>query len=332
MAFYALPKIKFCPVLRAWNYVLGFKKTIYCPFRIAEPFSAGESQLVSWGGGILVLSDISPLQNILENLISSSEVTFPYDSDKPIENSLLELILGIRLFVDVATPKVIFGDWKYYQRTLESNTISKSHAEGITEGLEHEIRNLQTLVSINIENPKKKEIVDVELEVSLQISKLVWMSYVDRDKSLPLSELITRLREIIIWRTLVIKDNHDRLSHPDIFVPFPLLFVLAELCRNAYKYSIGNPEKSKREVNITFTIEGNARIRIDVTNKTNNTQTSAITCESRASKKTKMLGLTIVMKIVCDMLGGDFSFQIDDEGLAIASLSFLPSKTYEAYR
>jgi two-component sensor histidine kinase len=316
----------------AWNYVLGFKKTIYCPFRIAEPFSEGESRLVSWGGGILVLSNTFPLKNILHDIISSTEASFPYAFDKSIENSLLELILGIRLFVDVATPKVIFGDWKYYQRTLESNTISKSHAEGITQGLEHEIRALQSLVSLNIENPKRKEIVDVELEVSLQISKLVWMSYVDRDKSLQLSELMTRLREIVTWRTLVIKDNHASLSDPDISVPFPLLFVLAELCRNAYKYSTGNPERTKREVNITFKTEGDVLVSVNVRNKTNNTQTSPITCDSRVSKKTKMLGLTIVMKIVCDMLGGAFSFLINEEGQAIASFSFSRSKTYETHK
>ena len=308
----------------AWNYVLGFRKIIYCPFRIAERFDNGRTGLVSWGGGILVLSDSVSLSTMLE-YVAPRATTDQQSPDNTDDSSLLDLIMGIRHFIDVATPKVILGDWKYYRQTLQSKTIDIIHAQGISEGLGHELKNLQAYVTSYI-NPVKLDEVKTELEVSLRISKLVWEAYSCRDQRLSLPDLMERLRNILEWNTLTIDDKNVASENPKVSVPYPLLYVLAELCRNAFKYSIGNPVKTPRKVEIDFRIKQNELLSVRVLNRTKRND-PPVTCNNlEKDEGSTTLGLNLVMKIVCNLMDGNFSFKIN-KGIAIAHVTFNPPLT-----
>jgi two-component sensor histidine kinase len=308
----------------AWNYVLGFRKIIYCPYRIAEPSKeGGQSHLVSWGGGILVLSDSAPLSKILEYVTVDPEHDH-HDSDK-LDDSLWRSILGIRFFVDVATPKVIFSDWKYFQRTLERNTINKLHAKGISAGLSHELAILKNTVISHIEGSLGDDIA-IDLDVSRDISQLVWEAYSEADKQITLADLSKRLCEILRWGTLDLKFKGITANTVRVEAPIPLLYVLAELCRNAFKFSVGNPSTTTRKVEVNFTIAQTDLVSVRVLNKTQY-KPPRIICENRREgEPLKKLGLNLVMNIVCDLLGGKFSFEVV-RNQATASVLLKPRKT-----
>jgi signal transduction histidine kinase len=308
-----------------WNYALGFRKIIYCPFRIAEPFGQG---LVSWGGGILVLSDSVPLTTILESL-DVKTVSQPSGTN-PADEQLSQLVAAIRFFIDVATPKVILGDWKYYQRRLERTTINIEQAEGISEGLRHELKGLHTIVYSYVKDNKRQELIPL-LETSERMARLVYLAYTKQEDVLSLPELMRELNSILQWKTVRITDNGVSSQNPNVDVAFPLLYVISELCRNAVKFSPGNPIKDNREVLIDFVIEDDQLTEVHVMNQTNNNDFT-IDCRTREmTQPPRILGLYQVMNFVCDIFKGEFSFQIA-QGRATASVKLKKYSQFHAVR
>src|SRR5438552_2589780 len=96
-----------------WNFVFGFRRIVYCPFRTLEPPSRNsEAVTISWGGAIAVLRGAGSLRGLASALVGDTTV-------KRKDADLWDFLRGLRLFVDVATPKVMLGDWKYFQRNEE---------------------------------------------------------------------------------------------------------------------------------------------------------------------------------------------------------------------
>jgi hypothetical protein len=219
----------------------------------------------------------------------------------------------MKMLVDVATSRASIGDWKYHQNAYVRTVLKREHAGAISRGFEHEIRNLQLLAGLAIREDRLTKEVLAELDGNLAVSQLVFQAYTRIEETLSVTQLLDDLRKLLeIWADLKpdITDHEcDRLSP----VPYPLLFVLAELCRNGYDHSV---DGDKKIVHLVMRGGGKNDLDVVVTNETPNGDMP------RRGKRTSAVtfgGLDLVADLVEDGLGGKFAFEIKD-GIAMATV------------
>jgi hypothetical protein len=306
----------------AWNHALGFSNIVYCPYRTVEPAEdQTKTRMVSWGGVIIVLSDGDSLNKVTERLQSNL-------SDDSEDDPITSLVSNIRIFVDLATPKAIVGDWKYYQRTMGRLQMSKSHAQAVGSGLQHELRNLGDDALLSLPRGAERDALTTNISISVGIAKLIWEAYERPQEEVTLTDLMERLRLMFRWPDVALEDYGVAASMPDVRVRLPLIYALAELCRNAYKHGYwqavtGRVEAdmaSKKTVIVEFKAAKGRLSEVRVLNPTRKPD-SRFDGSSQAQNRGHLKGRNLVSAVVRDLLRGRFIFEVQ-AGHAIASISF----------
>jgi len=229
------------------------------------------------------------------------------------------LLAAMKLFVDVSTSQASIGDWKYYQKSYARKVIQREQAAGIAQGFEHEIRNLQftaglailedLVPSADVPIPEEKLLVDDliwELESNLAVSRLVFDAHIHPELTISVAKLREELKKLL-------PERDDFRINLDITVsgsvPKPLLFVIAELCRNAFNHSI----EGDRQADLKLTQTSTGKLRLVVINKTRNAnrpRTGTLDSETFG-------GQNLAARVVKQILRGRFTFEIHN-GLATA--------------
>lgn len=297
----------------AWNHALGFRNIIYCPYRTLEPSKEQNgTKMISWGGAVIVLGDRVDLVKVMQGLESTN-------STCPDQERLSDFVANIRIFVDLATPKVIVGDWKYYQQMKTRQQIGEEQALAVAAGLNHELLNLGEAILLNVPKGVKRQNLATRLRISARIAELVWVAYLNPKEEVSLSQLMDQLREILCWEDIVLDDGDSSSLSPNVQVQQPMVFAMAELCRNAYKHGswqstppdgeAASQVPAKKTVTIAFLTQEEQLLRVTISNPTEKPDS---TFDGRNPKRTgiQLKGRLLVQKVVEDLLGGRFSFAI----------------------
>ena len=298
----------------AWNFLLRFRRVVYIPYRTLEPQGDNIATIRSWSGVILCLKDKVALPEEVIPFLSASRSK--HSSTGSRTTRISPLLAAMKLLVDVATSHASIGDWKCYQNDYVKSVLRREHAAAISQGFEHEVRNLQLLagLAIKINDKALTEEVLAELDGNLAFSQLVFDAYTRTDQIISKRMLFWKLDTLLeIWK------DHLQIEIPDADrndlqdVPYPLLFVLAELCRNAYCHSLG---RKMTIVQLSLKGGGSAMLEATVRNETLN---GNIERQGKRQEIHTFGGLDLVADIVEDVLGGKFGFIIKD-GKATATV------------
>jgi hypothetical protein len=138
-------------------------------------------------------------------------------------------------------------------------------------------------------------------------------------EELRLCELLDKLREILCWEDVVLDDAGFSSSNPTTRVFAPMLYVLAELCRNAYKHGDWHTESrgtsgssmspSEKRIKIDFSTKSGRLSRVTVTNPTRKPP-SHFDGRNVGLATIRLKGRLLVARVVEDLLGGHFTFEI----------------------
>jgi hypothetical protein len=300
----------------AWNVLLGFRRLVYVPFRTIEPVYPGEPDVISWGGIILALNNRISLDRRELNFLS---VKYLQPRTKRRPQRLAPLIAATKLLVDVATSRASIGDWKYYQRSYEQRTLRRTHAEGMMYGFGQEIRNLQALVAAAIEDDELLGVVTRELRVGADIATLLMRAYTEQEHTVSLHSMLGVVRQILRWTDFGIRSKLDRQAQ-SVVTLVPILFVITELCRNAYKFGKAAGKTKKKVAIVSFSIERGHLAELVVSNRSDGERMFKRYVVGEWSRPPQYHGHDLVANIVCDILLGSFSFKRGG-GMARATIS-----------
>ena len=124
-------------------------------------------------------------------------------------------------------------------------------------------------------------------------------------------KLIQELEKSLTWSGFGLSfEKNDDFAPSEI--PQPLRFAMAELCRNAEKYSTKTGSLQVKAASVSLHSKTNGGITIRISNVTSKPDVS-IVCESGEdfdSQQSGRLGLFLVARVVCKLLRGRFTFTI----------------------
>jgi len=325
---------KFC----IWNFLLGFRKIVYIPYRTIEPqpgtstsgqlneeVNDSRGLIKSSAGIILVLDDALTVH---DQVLSSERMA--EDTDQA-EDTVRQLVASFKTLVDIATSRASIGDAKFYFE----KTLLRDQAKGLYHGMTHESRNLHftaglaisSLTNYEEDTPNEPrspgyfiETFLESLDDSVQLSQMIFDAFTKRTAA-PLGQIWSKIVHRYTGKLEISPRSLTREISKQL-VPSSYEFVFTELFRNTLEYCSGTPR-----IQASFQFKESHQHVITFNNYTDNEvlnwKRSGTANTTRSSH-----GLDLVASVIEDICKGSFSFKAEN-GYAQATIDTTTQGTPE---